>query len=384
MGQDAFKNGKISKKNIQRLLDSMKSFKLLMKVHNVNKYLAYATSALRSSSNSKKIIDLVEKKSNIKIEIISGQKEAKLITNNPVFSTKSKTFCFIDVGGGSTELTLINNNKVINSKSFKIGGVRLINNLVKKPTWDKFENWIVNNLSNKKNIQRLLDSMKSFKLLMKVHDVNKYLAYATSALRSSSNGKKIIDLVEKKCNIKIEIISGQKEAKLITNNPSFSTKSKTFCFIDVGGGSTELTLINNNKIINSKSFKIGGVRLINNLVNKSTWDKFENWIVNNLSNKKNIEVVALGGNINKIFKLSGNKIGKPISVELIDSTINDLEKMSFFNKMVTLKLNPDRVDVIVPAGKIYQFVLNKMDVKEITVPKIGLADGMVHELINEL
>ncbi|MBT4297214.1 MAG: exopolyphosphatase, partial [Flavobacteriaceae bacterium] len=93
---------------------------------------------------------------------------------------------------------------------------------------------------------------------------------------------------------------------------------------------------------------------------------------------------ALGGNINKIFKLSGNKIGKPLSIKLIDSTINDLEKMSFFNKMVTLKLNPDRVDVIVPAGKIYQFVLNKLDVKEITVPKIGLADGMVHELINEL
>ena len=134
----------------------------------------------------------------------------------------------------------------------------------------------------------------------------------------------------------------------------------------------------------SKSFKIGGVRLINNLVDKLTWNKFGNWIENNLSDKRNIEVVALGGNINKIFKLSGNKIGKPLSINLINSTINDLEKMSFFNKMINLKLNPDRVDVIVPAGKIYQFVLNKMDVKKITVPKIGLADGMVYELMNEL
>jgi exopolyphosphatase/guanosine-5'-triphosphate,3'-diphosphate pyrophosphatase len=134
----------------------------------------------------------------------------------------------------------------------------------------------------------------------------------------------------------------------------------------------------------SKSFKIGGVRLINNLVNKSTWNKFRNWIENNLSSKRNIEVVALGGNINKIFKLSGTKLGKPLSLKLIDSTISDLEKMSFFDKMINLKLNPDRVDVIVPAGKIYQFVLDKMNVEKITVPKIGLADGMVHELMKEL
>ncbi len=290
---------------------------------------------------------------------------------------KTIKYATIDIGSNAIRL-LISNIYIHNSEFFSTK-----NSLVRVPIrlgQDAFKNGEI----SQKNIQRLLDSMKSFMLLMKVHNVDKYLAYATSALRSSSNGEKIIDLIKKESNIKIEIISGQKEAKLITNNPVFSTKSKTFCFIDVGGGSTELTLIKNNKVINSKSFKIGGVRLINNLVKKSTWDKFGNWIENNLSNKKNIEVVALGGNINKIFKISGNKIGKPLSVKLIDSTINDLEKMSFFNKIITLKLNPDRVDVIVPAGKIYQFVLNKMDVKVITVPKIGLADGMVHELINEL
>ncbi len=290
---------------------------------------------------------------------------------------KTIKYATIDIGSNAIRL-LISNIYIHNSEFFSTK-----NSLVRVPIrlgQDAFKNGEI----SQKNIQRLLDSMKSFMLLMKVHNVDKYLAYATSALRSSSNGEKIIDLIKKESNIKIEIISGQKEAKLITNNPVFSTKSKTFCFIDVGGGSTELTLINNNKVINSKSFKIGGVRLINNLVKKSTWNKFGNWIENNLSNKKNIEVVALGGNINKIFKISGNKIGKPLSIKLINSTINDLEKMSFFNKIITLKLNPDRVDVIVPAGKIYQFVLNKMDVKVITVPKIGLADGMVHELINEL
>ena len=286
-------------------------------------------------------------------------------------------YATIDVGSNAIRL-LISNIYFHNSELFSTK-----NSLVRVPIrlgQDAFKNGKI----SKKNISRLLDSMKSFKLLMKVHNVDKYLAYATSALRSSSNGKKIIDLIKENSNIKIEIISGTKEARLITNNPAFSTKSKTFCFIDVGGGSTELTLIKNNIVLISKSFKIGGVRLINNLVDKSTWNKFGNWIENNLSDKRNIEVVALGGNINKIFKLSGNKIGEPLSINLINSTINDLEKMSFFNKMINLKLNPDRVDVIVPAGKIYQFVLNKMDVKKITVPKIGLADGMVYELMNEL
>ena len=286
-------------------------------------------------------------------------------------------YATIDVGSNAIRL-LISNIYFHDSELFSTK-----NSLVRVPIrlgQDAFKNGKI----SKKNISRLLDSMKSFKLLMKVHNVDKYLAYATSALRSSSNGKKIIDLIKENSNIKIEIISGTKEARLITNNPAFSTKSKTFCFIDVGGGSTELTLIKNNIVLISKSFKIGGVRLINNLVDKSTWKEFGNWIENNLCDKRNIEVVALGGNINKIFKLSGNKIGEPLSINLINSTINDLEKMSFFNKMITLKLNPDRVDVIVPAGKIYQFVLNKMDVKVITVPKIGLADGMVYELMNEL
>ena len=290
---------------------------------------------------------------------------------------KTIKYATIDIGSNAIRL-LISNIYIDKSERFSTK-----NSLVRVPIRLGQDAFIKGEIS-KKNISRLLDSMKSFKLLMKVHNVEKYLAYATSALRSSSNGKKIIDLIEKQTNIKIEIISGTKEARLITNNPAFLIKNKTFCFIDVGGGSTELTLIKNNKILISKSFKIGGVRLINDLVNKSSWDKFGNWIENNLSNKKNIEVLALGGNINKIFKLSGNKLGKPLSLQLINSTISDLEKMSLFNKMITLKLNPDRVDVIVPAGKIYQFFLNKMNVKKITVPKIGLADGMVNELIKEL
>jgi exopolyphosphatase / guanosine-5'-triphosphate,3'-diphosphate pyrophosphatase len=290
---------------------------------------------------------------------------------------KTIKYATIDIGSNAIRL-LISNIYIHNSEQFSTK-----NSLVRVPIrlgQDAFKNGEI----SKKNISRLLDSMKSFKLLMKVHDVDKYIAYATSALRSSSNRDYIISLIKKKANIKIEVITGKKEARLITNNPPISNINKSFCFIDVGGGSTELTLIKNNEVLISQSFEIGGVRLINNLVNKSTWNKFGNWIENNLSSKRDIEVVALGGNINKIFKLSGTKLGKPLSLELIDSTISDLEKMSFFDKMINLKLNPDRVDVIVPAGKIYQFVLNKMNVEKITVPKIGLADGMIYELMKKL
>ena len=234
------------------------------------------------------------------------------------------------------------------------------------------------------NICRLIDSMKSFKLLMKVHKVEKYLAYATSALRNSSNCLDIVKRIESETGVLIKIIDGKKEAKLITNNNIFNDKSITYCFIDVGGGSTELTIIKNEKIIKSKSFKIGGVRLINNLVSEKTWKSFEYWIKDNLMDYKKISVVGFGGNINKIFKISGNKIGKPLSIKKIDSTISKLEKMNLLEKTLNLKLNPDRLDVIVPAGKIYKLLLNTINVDQIGVPKVGLADGMVLELLKTL
>ena len=236
------------------------------------------------------------------------------------------------------------------------------------------------------NISRLIDTMISFKLLMKVQKVEKYLAYATSALRSSSNGLEIISKVKSKTGISIKIIDGKKEGALITKDKIFNNKNNldTFCFIDVGGGSTELTIFKNGKILKSKSFKIGGVRLINELVSEKTWESFRFWITNNLRGYKKIRVVGLGGNINKIYKISEIEIGSPLSIKKLNSTISKLEKMSDIDKKLILKLNPDRLDVIVPAGKIYQFLLNSTNVNQIEVPKIGLADGMVFELLNKL
>ena len=290
---------------------------------------------------------------------------------------KIKKFATIDIGSNAIRL-LISNVYKRDSKFFTTK-----NSLIRLPVrlgQDAFKNGKI----SKTNIIRLIDSLKSFQLIMKVHNVEKYLAYATSALRSSSNGELIVNEVSNKIGLNVEIISGSKEAKIITNNNKFFSNENTYCFLDVGGGSTELTLFKNNKIISSKSFKIGGVRLINNLVKSSTWKKLEEWIYDNLVSQKDIRLVGLGGNINKIFKISGNNIGVPLKKSLLDISINKLDKMTDFEKTIKLKLNPDRIDVIVPAGKIYQFVMDKLNSKEILVPKIGLADAMVHELLKKL
>ena len=290
---------------------------------------------------------------------------------------KVKKYATIDIGSNAIRLLISN----VYSDRSNVYVTK--NSLVRVPLrlgQDSFKKGKI----SKENILRLLDSIKSFKLLMKVHKVEKYLAYATSALRSSTNGREIVALILKKTKIRVEIITGKKEAQLITNNQSFLKKDNIYCFVDVGGGSTELTLIKNKEIIISKSFKIGGVRLINNLVKKSTWNKLDQWINTNINKFEQVNLVGIGGNINKIFKLSGNNIGKSLTKKLLDNSLHDLSKMSVYDKVIKLKLNPDRVDVIVPAGEIYQFVMNKMSSNEILVPKIGLADGMVHELLNNL
>jgi exopolyphosphatase/guanosine-5'-triphosphate,3'-diphosphate pyrophosphatase len=289
---------------------------------------------------------------------------------------KNKKFATIDIGSNAIRL-LISNVYKRDSKFFTTK-----NSLIRLPVrlgQDAFKNGKI----SKTNITRLIDSLKSFQLIMKVHNIEKYLAYATSALRSSSNGELIVNEVSNKIGLNVEIISGSKEAKIITNNNKFFSNENTYCFLDVGGGSTELTLFKNNKIISSRSFKIGGVRLINNMVKSSTWKKLEEWIYDNLGSQKDIKLVGLGGNINKIFKISGNNIGVPLKKSLLDISINKLDKMTDFEKTIKLKLNPDRIDVIVPAGKIYQFVMDKLNSKEILVPKIGLADAMVHELLKK-
>lgn len=293
-------------------------------------------------------------------------------------SYKTLKFASIDIGSNAIRL-LISNVYIISNKHPE----STKNSLVRVPIRlgeDAFNYGKI----REENIIRLIDAIKSFKLLMKVNNVKQYRGYGTSALRCSENKVEILNRIKDKTGIEVEIIDGNKEAKLITKNKIFQNDNKLFCIIDVGGGSTELTLLKNNSIIKSKSFKIGGVRLINNLVTKEIWLSFNTWIKKNLSNMLGVSVVGFGGNINKIFKLSGNNIGKPLSLKKITSTLNKLEYATIEEKILNLKLNPDRLDVIVPAGRVYEHILKIMSVREIEVPKVGLADGMISELIEEL
>ena len=234
-----------------------------------------------------------------------------------------------------------------------------------------------------KNLDKLKSTLKSFKFLMDVNDVKKYLAYATSAMRSISNAEKLLKSLEIQTGVKVEIITGKKESEIVAKN-DISThigKTKNYCFIDVGGGSTEVVIYKKGEFYKSKSFKIGGVRLINGLVEDSTWKEFELWLKSHAVELKKLKIIGIGGNINKLYKLSGVKYTKPLERKRFKKTLVRLENMSYTKKLTKLKLNPDRIDVIVPAGKIYFFMMKTLGIKEIYVPRIGLADGMVNEII---
>ena len=244
---------------------------------------------------------------------------------------------------------------------------------------DSFKKGII----SPKNLEKLKSTLKSFKLLMDVNDVKKYLAYATSAMRGISNAEKLLKSLEIETGVKVEIITGKKESEIVAKN-DISThigKTKNYCFIDVGGGSTEVVIYKKGEFYKSKSFKIGGVRLINGLVEDSTWKEFELWLKSHAVELKKLKIIGIGGNINKIYKLSGVKYTKPLERKRFKKTLVRLENMSYTKKLTKLKLNPDRIDVIVPAGKIYFFMMKTLGIKEIYVPRIGLADGMVNEII---
>ena len=244
---------------------------------------------------------------------------------------------------------------------------------------DSFKKGII----SPKNLDKLKSTLKSFKLLMDVNDVKKYLAYATSAMRSISNAEKVLKSLEIETGVKVEIITGKKESEIVAKN-DISThigKTKNYCFIDVGGGSTEVVIYKKGEFYKSKSFKIGGVRLINGLVEDSTWKEFELWLKSHTVELKKLKIIGIGGNINKLYKLSGIKYTKPLDRKRFKKTLIRLEKMSYTKKLTKLKLNPDRIDVIVPAGKIYFFMMKTLGIKEIYVPRIGLADGMVNDII---
>ncbi|WP_343618720.1 exopolyphosphatase [Flavobacterium sp.] len=229
------------------------------------------------------------------------------------------------------------------------------------------------------NIDRMVDAMKAFNLLMKVHKVERYMAFATSAMREAYNAKEVVALIKKKADIKIEIIDGKKEAAIIasTDLHHLIKSDETYLFVDVGGGSTEFTLFSSGKMINSRSFKAGTVRLLNNMVHDVVWDEIEKWIKTNTADYEEVTLIGSGGNINKLFKMSGKQQEKPLSYIYINSQYAFLNSLTYEQRIAELGLNSDRADVIIHATRIYLNAMKWSGARQIYVPKIGLSDGIV-------
>ncbi|WP_419870166.1 Ppx/GppA phosphatase family protein [Chryseobacterium sp. CT-SW4] len=232
----------------------------------------------------------------------------------------------------------------------------------------------------------VIDSMKIFSDLMKIYKVDHYRACATSAMRDAKNGKNIIEEVKKTSGIDIEIISGDEEATLIYENHVAEGLDKEFAYlyIDVGGGSTELTFYENGKMKYEKSFNIGTIRLLNNLVTDENWNLMREEIKKNITSKKPIVAIGSGGNINKVFSMSKTKDGKPMTLAHLKKTYKELSELSVAERMTKYNLREDRADVIVPALRIFNNVMSWSDINKIFVPKISVADGLIHNIYSKL
>ena len=236
------------------------------------------------------------------------------------------------------------------------------------------------------NQQRMIDTMLSFKKLMGVHGVSHYMACATSALRESENGLELVERILKETEVAVEIIDGKREAEIIAMTDLYDIikPHKSYLLVDVGGGSTELTIIDRGKTIASKSFKIGTVRLLNKIVTDKEMDSYQKWIEKQTNKLERLSVVGSGGTINKVFKLSGVSMGKPLTYILLSEYYDYLKKLTNKELIINLRLNQDRADVIVPAVHVYLLAMKLSGANKIYVPKVGLADGMIKLLYKEL
>lgn len=232
----------------------------------------------------------------------------------------------------------------------------------------------------------LVQTLKAFRHLMNVYQVDHYKVCATSAMRDAKNAKSICATIYKETGLEIEIISGDMEAAIIYENhiaENLNTEN-SYMYIDVGGGSTEISVFGNGKLTFKKSFNIGTIRLLKDKVKSSEWENMKQDIKQARKNNLNLIGIGSGGNINKIFSMSKRKDGKPLDLSTLKDFYQDLSTISIEDRIKTFNLREDRADVIVPALLIYINAMRWADCDEIYVPKIGLADGLIQHLWEEL
>jgi exopolyphosphatase/guanosine-5'-triphosphate,3'-diphosphate pyrophosphatase len=285
-------------------------------------------------------------------------------------------FAAIDIGSNAVRLLIANIIETEAGYSYKK------DTLLRIPLRLGDDAFINNKLSEKK-IKELSQTMLAFRNLLDVFKVSHYLAYATSAMREAENGQEVIKRIKKEANIKIEIITGNIEAKMIYSSHIEQTldQKKNYVYVDVGGGSTEISFFVKNKVVASHSFNIGTIRMLDNKDTEAEWDRMKEFLKVKTKNIKPLLAIGTGGNINKLHRLSGEKDATPLTFNKIKSLYNYLNGFSLKDRIQVLDLNQDRADVIIPAAEIYMTVMKYANAKIIYVPKVGLVDGIIVHLI---
>jgi exopolyphosphatase/guanosine-5'-triphosphate,3'-diphosphate pyrophosphatase len=287
-------------------------------------------------------------------------------------------YAAIDIGSNAVRLLIADIIENNTSVSFKK------NTLVRVPLRLGDDAFLDHELSVRKTTD-LLKTMSAFRNLMDVYKVTDYMAYATSAMREAKNGEEITIKIKNEANIDLEIVNGQKEAMLVYSSHADQNidKTKNYLYVDVGGGSTELSLFSAGDLWASKSFNIGTIRMLDNQDTDESWSDMKDFLRDNTRPFKVISGIGTGGNINKLYKLSEEKDNAPLSFTKLKSLYNYLSSFSLKDRINVLGLNQDRADVIIPACEIYMTVMKAAGIKNIYVPTVGLVDGIIQTLIEK-
>lgn len=293
---------------------------------------------------------------------------------------KITTLGAIDIGSNAIRLLVKNVEDYTTHKEFKkVAFIRVPIRLGE----DVFSHGEI----SKEKQENLSLALEGFSLLMKVYNVSKYRACATSAMREAKNGKKIVDNIKKRCGINIEIISGMDEGELLYEvgevNKYFSNKD-SYIYVDVGGGSTEIIVYNNLQKAESKSFQLGTVRMLNVATSMNEVAEFIQYLQKIKTKYRPVGIIGSGGNINKVHKMLGKREGECLSDKEITELYNTLKGVSVEERIEQFKLNPNRADVVVPALEIFSTICKTANIKKIVVPRIGLSDGIIHHLEQSL
>jgi exopolyphosphatase/guanosine-5'-triphosphate,3'-diphosphate pyrophosphatase len=258
-------------------------------------------------------------------------------------------------------------------------------NLIRVPLRLGFDVFEKGEISSRR-ANMLIQTIKAFNYLIKVYDVKHVKACATSAMRDAHNSNEVLQKVEQETAIKIEIISGDKEAAIVYENHIAENMDKghAYLYIDVGGGSTELSFFAEAKLKYKESINIGTIRLLKNMIDEQQWNEMREKVKSNIKSKLPVVAIVSGGNINKIFSLSKKKDGKPLSLGLLKDYYKEFSNFTLEERIRVYKMKDDRADVIVPALQLYINIMRWADIEEIYVPKIGLADGLIQHLYEEI